>query len=198
MIVPYLVWLAAFFDFADGFAARALKVSSPMGKELDSLSDMVSFGVVPAYLVYSMLEQSTDQSYLPFLGFSIAAFSALRLAKFNIDVRQSDQFIGLPTPANALFFTGLLFLPQGWEWARETAFLVVITMLFSYLLVAELPLLALKFKNFAWAGNQAKYILIIISVVGIIVFKLIAIPFIILFYILLSVASNLLSAKEVT
>ena len=196
MLVPYLVWLSAFFDFTDGFAARMLKVSSPLGKELDSLSDMVSFGVVPAYLVYAMLASSSENAYLPYVAFLLAAFSALRLAKFNIDERQTDQFIGLPTPANVLFLTGILFLQPTLPWINQPMVLVAITVIFSYLLVAELPLIALKFKDASWKKNISRYLLIIVSIIGLIIFKLAAIPFIIIFYILLSIVNNQLLLKK--
>lgn len=167
--VPYLVWVAAFFDFVDGFAARLLKVSSPMGKELDSLSDMVSFGVVPGYFVFALLSGQTDSQWLPFVGFAITIGSALRLAKFNIDERQSDQFIGLPTPANAIFITGLIWLPDSWQVFLTSDVLIGIALLFSILLNAEILLIALKFKNYSWASNISRY-LVIISTLGLLIF----------------------------
>src|SRR6476620_6072036 len=112
-LVPaaYFVWAACVFDFFDGFAARMLKVSSPIGKELDSLADVVSFGVLPAMVMYTMIGNSTTSPALPYLGFMIAVFSALRLAIFNIDETQTDSFKGLNTPANSFFITSLPLLP---------------------------------------------------------------------------------------
>lgn len=187
--VPYLVWISAFFDFIDGFAARLLKVSSPMGKELDSLSDMVSFGVVPGYFVYSLLSLNSADQLLPFLGFAITIGSALRLAKFNIDERQSDQFIGLPTPANAIFISGLIWLPTSWNFL-STPWLVAIAIVFSILLVAELPLLALKFKSYALTPNIFRYIVIFSTLLSLAFFGLVGISLSVVIYIIISLVSN--------
>jgi CDP-diacylglycerol--serine O-phosphatidyltransferase len=194
-LVPPLVWLAAFFDFTDGFAARMLKTSSAMGKELDSISDMVSFGVVPGFLMFSLIMGATDSFWLPYFGFLITIFSALRLAKFNIDTRQSDKFIGLPTPANALFITGLLYIIDQAPATQNSIYLIAITVIFSYLLVAELPLIALKFKNFSFKDNSFRYLLVLISVLALLVFGLVAISPLIILYIILSVVDGFLSKK---
>jgi CDP-diacylglycerol---serine O-phosphatidyltransferase len=191
----YFIWAACVFDFFDGFAARLFKVSSPIGKELDSLSDMVSFGVLPALAMYSWIGTSTS-SYLPFVAIGIAVFSALRLAKFNIDENQSDSFIGVPTPANALFISALPFLPETLQtWVFLPASLVAITIVFSFLLVAPLKLLALKFKHFAWQGNQLRFTFLTISVLLLLLFRAGAIPFIILFYIGISLGSRLVRVE---
>lgn len=190
ILVPYMVWLAAIFDFFDGFVARLLKVSSPIGKELDSLADMVTFGFLPAALIFVMLREHALAEWVPYLAFTIAVFSALRLAKFNVDTRQSESFIGLPTPANALLLSSfpaiLLYSGLPLDFIREPWFLLSCTFVFSFLLVAELPLLALKFSDFSWGRNSLKYIFLIISVVLIILLKFVAIPLIIILYILLS------------
>ncbi|MEQ8423595.1 MAG: CDP-diacylglycerol--serine O-phosphatidyltransferase, partial [Cyclobacteriaceae bacterium] len=141
-MVAYLVWIACVFDFLDGFAARALRTSSSIGKELDSLADMVSFGVLPSITMYVWLEQSFPESYIPYCAFLIALFSALRLAKFNVDENQKDAFIGLPTPANALFITGLIFLESPFDLLISPTGLVTITIIFSLLLVAPIDLFA--------------------------------------------------------
>ena len=267
----YLVGLAAIFDFLDGFAARLLKVSGEMGKQLDSLADMVSFGVVPGVVMFQMMrivsleitydfpEHSTimdmathysknitisDYTHpLSYLAFLICLFSAYRLAKFNIDTRQSDKFIGLPTPANAIFICSIgwifsqyigfdlkeinnlqqLYQPGSWglnridlftlyeypkfhstsensshflyHWIdRNNMYLILIstTCIFSYLLIAELPLFALKFKNFGWSDNKIRYIFLTISLAMLIIFHLLAIPFIVILYILLSIVNNLI------
>ena len=190
LLAPYLIWLAAIFDFFDGFAARLLKVSSPIGGELDSLADNVTFGLLPASIVYAMLNEAGLPIWVPYLAFVIAVFSALRLAKFNVDTRQAEHFIGLPTPANALFFSSfplileysslpLTFIAAPW-------FLLATSFIFSFLLVAELPLFALKFKSFRWQDNKVKYIFLIASVLLIILFKFVAIPLVIILYILVS------------
>lgn len=194
--VPYLIWIAAFFDFIDGFAARLLKVSSPMGKELDSLSDMVSFGVVPGYFVYALLQAQTDSQWLPLIGFAITIGSALRLAKFNIDERQSDQFIGLPTPANAIFITGLIWLPESWQLLLTTYFLVGIAVLFSILLNAEIPLIALKFKDYKWSSNVSRYF-VILSTLGLMIFLgLQGISLAIVSYLCISIVFNFEKSKD--
>lgn len=187
----YFVWAACIFDFFDGFAARWLKASSPIGKELDSLADMVSFGVLPSVMMYTWLSNQSDHAYLPFIAFTIAVFSALRLAKFNIDERQTSSFIGLPTPANALFLTALPFLPEGiLMFVQQAWVLVVIIIVFSFLLVAEIELFALKFKNFAWRGNELRFAFLGIALVLIVVLNKSSLPVIILLYVLLSLAAG--------
>lgn len=204
LAVGVCILLALVFDFSDGFVARLLKATSPIGKDLDSLADMVTFGVLPGMVMYRFMLFSLcdpnvctgliSQSYFPFLAFLIPAFSALRLAKFNNDTRQSDQFIGLPTPANAAFVISLPIIvglhPEFAEIVSHPKVLGVITILSAYLLVAELPLLALKFKNFGVKGNEMRYLLILISVVLVVVFQVVAIPIIIVVYIVLSVIAN--------
>ena len=191
----YFVLASALFDFFDGFAARMLKVQSVIGKELDSLADMVSFGLVPALYMFRVLEGQTNIQYLPYYGLLIAAFSALRLAKFNVDDRQSDQFIGLPTPANTIMIASLSFLPANWE-ITLIATIVIITVS-SFLLVANVPMIALKFKTFGWKGNELRFILIL-SIVSLgIIFGINALPFIIPVYILLSLIGNFISKKVV-
>ncbi|NBP67189.1 MAG: CDP-diacylglycerol--serine O-phosphatidyltransferase [Cytophagia bacterium] len=195
----YFVWAACVFDFFDGFAARWLKASSPIGKELDSLADMVSFGVLPSVMMYSWLGKESDHPYLPFIAFTIAIFSALRLAKFNIDERQTTSFIGLPTPANALFLTALPFLPESiLIFTQQTWVLVAIILVFSLLLVAEIELFALKFKSFGWRGNELRFAFLGIALILIVVLNKSSLPAIILLYVLLSLAANwgLVGRKE--
>lgn len=192
----YFVWAACVFDFFDGFVARLLKVSSPIGKELDSLADVVSFGVLPSMVMYKLIGANTDLEVLPYIGFSIAAFSALRLAIFNLDTRQSDSFIGLNTPANTLFISSLPLLPESiGAWLYQPWLLVAITLVFSLLLVSSIPIFALKFKNFAWKENKIRFTFLILSIVLIVIFKVVAIPLIILSYIGLSLVDNMLTAK---
>ncbi len=192
----YFVWASCVFDFFDGFAARMLKVSSPIGKELDSLADVVSFGVLPAMVMYKMIGASSDSNVLPYLGFMIAAFSALRLAIFNLDTRQSDSFIGLNTPANTLFITSLPLLPAhigGWlfqEWI-----LVLITVVFSLLLVSPIEFFALKFKDFSWRNNKLRFTFLALSVLLIILLQFSAIPLIILLYLGMSLLGRALDQK---
>lgn len=192
----YFVWIACVFDFFDGFAARMLKVSSPIGKELDSLADMVSFGLLPAIVMFVMLQDSNSYgyAYLPYLAFSIAIFSALRLAIFNIDETQRDSFKGLPTPANALFITSLPLLTGNMAMLLfEPWILCVIVLISSYLLVSGIPLFALKFKNFTWKENRIRFTFLILSVLLLSLLKLAALPVIILLYVALSLGVKAVS-----
>ena len=207
LIASLLVLLGAFFDFFDGLAARSLNVGSELGAQLDSLADMVTFGIVPAYLAFEWLNQ-LDFSVLNYSAFLIAIFSAIRLAKFNIDDRQSTSFIGVPTPANALFWISIPLI----FWQVENNFhfisadfmlpifnsfyfIIAAILVFSYLLIAELPLLALKFKNLSWKDNQFRFLLIVSSLVLFVLFLFAAIPFILLLYLILSIIQNNLQAK---
>ena len=177
----YLVWLAGIFDFFDGFVARMLKVSSPIGKELDSLADVVSFGLLPSIVMYKMINESTDASALPYIAFTIAVFSALRLAIFNVDDTQSDSFRGLNTPANTIFITSLplLFNDVG-TWLNDTRVLIAITLIFSFLLVSRIRFFALKFKNFTWRDNKIRFTFLILAVLLLIGLQVLAIPIIII------------------
>lgn len=195
----YFVILSATFDFFDGFAARLLKVQSDMGKELDSLADVVSFGVLPGILLYSLTKSQTEASFLPYCTLIIPMLSAYRLAKFNLDTRQSDRFIGLPTPANALLLTTIPYLAARWPelspWLSSPIALVVIAWLTSLLLVAELPLIALKFKNSSFRDNSYRYTLLVIGAVCLVWLQLAGIPLVILAYLLLSGMENMLRKK---
>ena len=195
------ILLAAVFDFFDGMVARLLNVKSDIGKELDSLSDAVSFGLAPAAIIYNLLRSIMgDASYLPYLAFLLAIFSGLRLAKFNVDERQTSSFIGLPTPANAMFMSSLAALSDpiapvpGWfnmeviyDIVSSPVVIISLVFLFSYLLVCELPMFSLKFKNLKWEDNKIRFILIISSVVLAAVFQMAAIPLIIILFILMSI-----------
>jgi CDP-diacylglycerol--serine O-phosphatidyltransferase len=184
------------FDFLDGFAARLFKVTSSIGKELDSLADMVSFGVLPSITMFQWIQSSAQFELIAFIALVIAVFSALRLAKFNIDTRQSDSFIGLPTPANALFITSLIFLPEPVRfWVFTSNVLILISIVFAFLLVAPINLFALKFKSFSFGENQTRYLFLILSLVLILFLKAGALPIIILLYILLSFMSNVFGRK---
>jgi len=254
-----MVGIACVFDFLDGFVARLLKVHSEIGKQLDSLADMVTFGVVPGVVMFHLLEQSFNFElfkkywevpesfnaiwydtnrfdWVPYLAFLIPIFSAVRLAKFNIDTRQTNSFIGLPTPANSilicsipliLYFgdeVGNYFIQakmfnfsmeknplqiwdmyhSGWPEFRSIStllffdryFLITLTLICSYLLVAELPLFALKFKNFTWVDNKIRYVFLALSLALLIIFQYVGIPFIIVLYIIISVINNMLNGRQ--
>lgn len=250
---PYCIFISAFLDFFDGFAARLLKVPSELGKQLDSLADMVTFGVAPGVIVFVMLKieillplslerlglnpwkfdrfmsidlavldrildqesdnyhlveenitnYSNEYFWLPLIALLIPVMSMFRLAKFNLDTRQSDSFIGVPTPANTLFFASLpLILIQysgtTSEWQTLICqlilnpwFLILSTLIMSILLVAELPLFALKFKSFGWKGNEIRYIFLTLCAVMLATLWWLALPLIIILYILLSLIQNL-------
>jgi CDP-diacylglycerol--serine O-phosphatidyltransferase len=198
--------IGAVFDFFDGMTARLLHVSSPIGKELDSLADDITFGFAPSAMIFALLQslcasevatagsgfQGQVMSLLPYLAFVMAAFSALRLAKFNLDERQTTSFIGLPTPANALFW-GSLIVGFGAGMTSSAYFIyAILAMVFvsSYLLVAELPLFALKFKQWGWKGNEVKYIFLLTSVAMILVMGIVGLAAVIAWYVILSVATN--------
>jgi CDP-diacylglycerol--serine O-phosphatidyltransferase len=193
-----LIGVALIFDFFDGFLARLLKVSSAIGKDLDSLADMVTFGLLPAIIVYQLLMQSIPDLlgiWKAYPAFIIAIFSALRLAKFNNDPRQSDSFIGLPTPANAMLIASLpvILLTEDPFWKDiivNTTNLLILSVVMSFMLVMEMPLIALKFKHFGWKGNEFRFLLIASTVILILTLKILAVPAIIILYILLSVVDN--------
>lgn len=208
-----LMVAGAFFDFFDGFAARLLKVSSELGKQLDSLADLVTFGLLPAAMVFSYQYNAATNSAGDFQSFNliqwgivispllIVVFSALRLAKFNIDYRQADTFIGLPTPANALFFASICYVATNVNDSILTLVinpfvLFVLTLLFSFLLIAELPLFSLKFKTLAIKANLIRYVFLLISIVVIIFMKIQGIALVILIYIFMSIVSRIVSRNK--
>jgi len=191
----YAIIIAAIFDFFDGLAARILQVSSPVGKELDSLADMVSFGFLPSVIVFKMLAETPAVAYggqwIQYSAFLIAVFSALRLAKFNLDTRQSTVFIGLPTPACALFILSLPHIAMSKDpilsaYVQNPLILLTLTLALSFMLVSEIPLMSLKFKDFTITNNLYRYLLLLIGLVLILVLQLTAIPLIIIVYVILS------------
>ena len=254
----YMVGFSCLFDFLDGMVARMLDAHSEIGKQLDSLADMVSFGVVPGIMMFKLLSiscgvvwateiaekishsgqmQVADTMAIlfpPILSFLIPIFSAIRLAKFNIDLRQSNSFIGLPTPASSIFICslpliinlkpfpyeslyngalsvsanalGVTFNPLQYLLGENPSFervllinpifLSCLIVVISLLLIAPLPLFALKFKNFLWADNKVRYVFLVLSLVLLIVFKFVGIPLIIILYIILSVLNNLVSKNK--
>ncbi len=196
----------AVFDFFDGMSARLLGVSSPIGKELDSLADVVSFGVAPSAMVFMFLGELCSIHWntplvtfspaltkiVPYFAFVMAAFSALRLAKFNLDERQTSSFIGVPTPANTLFWASLIvgmhdfLIPSVWTIPA----VLVLILLSSYLLIAELPLFALKFKHWGWRGNEIKYIFVLSCIPLLWFFRLSGFAAIIVWYVILSAVAQ--------
>jgi CDP-diacylglycerol--serine O-phosphatidyltransferase len=211
-VSAYLVGIAAVLDFFDGFVARLLNSSSPIGKELDSLADCVTFGVVPGIMVMVMVQQGMEFSkegfdfldankWLTYFPLIIALFSALRLAKFNIDTRQSDSFIGVPTPANAMLISAIPLI-AGWDGKSDFMlryaniepafivnpyFLMALSVVMSLLLISELPLFALKFKKFGWKGNEVRYGFLLVCLAMVLLLGYAGIALSIVAYILLSV-----------
>ena len=182
--------IGAVFDFFDGMVARLLHVSSPIGKELDSLADDITFGFAPSAIIFSYLSQFSilNSQLMPFMAFIMAAFSALRLAKFNLDERQALGFIGLPTPANALFWGALIgglhgyqIYFEGMEWCIIAGVLIS-----SYLLVSEIPMFALKFKTWGWKGNEIKYIFLLTCMPMLLFMGIFGLAAIIAWYVILS------------
>jgi len=204
--VPYCIAVCLVADFLDGFAARFTKSSSDIGKQLDSLADVVSFGVVPGAILFQLLFQkyesdaifySTTKIYLLSApAFLVTMFAALRLAKFNVDPRQSDTFIGLATPAMTIFVIGYLLVvmnsPFGLTnlvFRKEILYAIII--MFSLLMVVEIPMFSLKFKSFGWKGNEVVYVFIFLSLILLATLKFVAIPIIIILYVLISIALKL-------
>lgn len=219
------VGMAAIFDFFDGFAARMLRVTSPIGKDLDSLADMVTFGVVPGIVMHKLLalgffnsvfsskaDASASLRYTPellqrqelisYIPFIIIVFSAIRLAKFNNDTRQTTSFIGLPTPANAILICSFPLIlafgnsPLANDVIENPYFLIIASVILSMFLIAEIPLFALKFRTFSWVGNRTRYIFLMISVVLLVLFRFTGIPLIILLYVLMSINSNYFAKRK--
>ena len=183
----------AVFDFFDGMAARLLGVSSPIGKELDSLADVVTFGVAPSAMVFSFLSSfHIHLPFVPFLAFVMAAFSALRLAKFNLDERQTMGFIGLPTPANALFWGSLIVGCGNWLHTLPYSAGIILLMVFvsCWLLISEIPMFALKFKQWGWRGNEIRYLFLLSCIPLLAFFGIAGIAIIVAWYVLLSILTK--------
>ncbi|MDA3944350.1 MAG: CDP-diacylglycerol--serine O-phosphatidyltransferase [Bacteroidetes bacterium] len=207
-----LIFIAAVFDFLDGFAARLLNAYSAIGAQLDSLADVVSFGVAPGFILHQLIIMSHGRmefilfniDIIPLLVFVVPLFAALRLAKFNVDTRQTDSFLGLPSPAAALLIASLP-LVRNQLYEGQSLFYMVITNTYFYLgiavvtsllMVAELPLFGLKFKSFAFKGNEIRWLFLAISLALLLFFQAIAIPFIILIYLFLSLVVFLADIQQ--
>ena len=205
------VVLGIFLDFFDGFFARVLKVSGELGKQLDSLADMVTSGVVPGIVLFVLLGNNQQIPYeidsefkfsmgLPLLGLLITLSACYRLAKFNLDTRQSESFIGLPTPAMSLFIVSLplVQMHSDIDFVKDLIgnnyFLIGITILFSFLMNSEFHLFSLKFKNYGIKENLFKYILILFSIILLITIEYLAVPVIIISYVILSMLKNMKKA----
>jgi CDP-diacylglycerol--serine O-phosphatidyltransferase len=201
----FFVSLGIFLDFFDGFFARLFKVSSELGLQLDSLADMVTSGLVPGFVMFCMLKQVQNPSdinqFIPYLGFIVTLGSCYRLANFNIDTRQTDSFIGLPTPANALFMLSLPLVVKFsdsmmvFDVLTNQWFLLAITVFSAYILNAEIPLFSLKIKDFTFKKNALQIVFLSLSVLLLIFFQYLAVPLAIVTYVLLSIINNKLLKK---
>lgn len=187
--------LGAVFDFFDGMVARLLHVSSPLGKELDSLADDITFGIAPSAMIFSLFKEihypafiSCASTWLPYTAFLISVFSALRLAKFNLDTRQTSSFIGMPTPANTLFWASLIVGGHDMLVSPHfnAGYLFILVIVMSLLLVAEIPMFALKFKDLTWKNNKIRYIFLIGCIPLLCIFQLSGLAAVILWYFILS------------
>ncbi len=207
MMASLFIFVAALFDFLDGMAARLLEAGSELGKQLDSLGDIVSFGVAPAMIVFQMLSFNCEGScnildrlhITPYFSLLIPVCSAIRLGKFNLDLRQEENFTGLPTPANAIFFASIplvvllrssffpmLRLEFLADFFSSTRVLAVLAVLFSYFLISDFRMFSMKFKSTKWKGNEHKYLLLVLTVALLVLFSVGGIPLAILTYFLLS------------
>ncbi|MBF4470326.1 MULTISPECIES: CDP-alcohol phosphatidyltransferase family protein [Flavobacterium] len=205
----FFVCLGIFLDFFDGFFARLFKVSGPLGLQLDSLADMVTSGVVPGFVMFKMMQSSSAYmnegwlQFFPYLGFIITLGSCMRLAKFNIDTRQTDSFIGLPTPANALFILSLSLVKEYYaadslmvlEIFTEKWFLLLISLFSAYILNAEIPLFSLKIKKFNFRDNALQIVFLAVSVLLLLFLQYLGVTLVIVFYVLLSVINNKFQKK---
>jgi CDP-diacylglycerol--serine O-phosphatidyltransferase len=198
---PYMIFAGAIFDFFDGFVARAFKADSELGKQLDSMSDIITFGVLPAFLLAYHMDISTSaagdwQQYLPFFLLTLGA--GYRLAKFNIDTRQTTSFLGLPSPANGIFFASLIIGISNGQFPEMIIVLLTniyvlytLAVIFALLMVSEIPMFAMKVKGYGWKGNEFRYALLILSLPLIIFFQFAGLSLCIILYILLSIIQNL-------
>ncbi len=209
-----IIGFCSLLDFADGMLSRVLKAHSALGQQLDSLADLVSFGLAPSAILYFYMHQAAQplnppalQIVLPFAGFIIAIFAGLRLAIFNIDSRQSDSFIGLPTPANAAFFASLPFVlafapADGIIYSLVKTItlsmpaLMILVIVFSWLMVSPLVMFSLKIKSLRWHGNQIRYVFLALVIISLLILGIEAVAMIVIFYIILSLANSALSVKK--
>lgn len=199
----YFLLVAGFADYSDGMVARLLKVNSPLGLQLDSLADMVSFGVVPGAILYTLLvnalgapiDEGVVWAAIP--GFLLTLFACMRLAKFNLDVRQTENFVGLNTPAATIFVTGLMLIFKNNTWGLADVvvqpwLLYVVTLVLGLLLIAEIPMTSFKFKGFQWKGNEPRIVFIILGILMLIFFKELTFTLFVLIYVLYSITQHFL------
>ena len=188
-----MIWAGAIFDFFDGLAARVLNKFSSIGKDLDSLADLVTFCFLPSTILFALIKRNSENEFLPYFGFLLVIFGAIRLAKFNNDTRQSDSFYGLPVPSSAIFVSAFPYMAIEktsifHELSTNEYALISVAILMSFMMVSDIKLLSLKFKNFDFQANWYRYLLIVVSVLMLAFLQIIALPIIIMLYVVLSVA----------
>jgi len=194
-----MIWIGGVFDFLDGFVARSLKVKSDIGKELDSLADIVTFGLLPSFIVFYHFQLESSSDFLPFVAFLITICAALRLARFNIDDRQTQSFVGLPTPASAIVVSSLPFYAESPSYSSliNVYSLVVLCLVLSFLMVSEIRLFSLKLSGIRWETDKWKIVFILLSLVVLFAFQVLGIPLIIIGYIFFSYFDNKSNTKKV-
>lgn len=192
----FMIWLGAAFDFLDGFAARVLNKFSPIGKDLDSLADLITFCFLPGSIIFALITRNDGSGWLGFSGYLLVAFGALRLAKFNNDTRQAETFYGLPVPATAIFVSAFPFFADYSDglavFLTTPEILAILALSLALMMVSDIKLLALKFKNPSWKDNWPRYLLLGLSLGLLLAFQVNALPMIIVSYVMLSVVMNFL------
>ena len=188
-----MVWAGAVFEFFDGLAARMLNKFSSIGKDLDSLADMVTFCFLPSTMLFALINENSESEFLPYIGFMLVIFGALRLAKFNNDTRPAENFYGLPVPSSAIFVSAFPFMTFENESilhqiATNKFALISVAILLSFMMISDIKLMSLKFKNFAFQTNWHRYILIVVSILLLVFLHIVALPIIIMVYVVFSFA----------
>lgn len=209
LLAAIFILVASFFDFLDGFLAKKLNASSELGKQLDSLADLVTFGVSPAFLIYQLLID-LPQIYSPYANYVVVlipVFSALRLAKFNIDSSQTTNFKGLPTPANALFFVSIAIFvkttpPHFFNYFNPYGLLFALVIIFSFLLTSNISFFSFKFSHYKWKANEIRYLFIFLSLIILLItffmnVTCVTLAFIILLYVISSLINNIIKKNEI-
>jgi len=191
-----MIWAGALFDFFDGLAARILKRYSSIGKDLDSLADLITFCFLPASILFALIDVYSINVWIPYIGYLLVLFGAMRLAKFNNDTRQSDNFYGLPVPASGIFVSALPFISTAenvvfYNFFTSSYTLIGISILLPIMMVSDIKLMSLKFMEFSFKANWHRFLLIGLSLLLLVILKIVALPIIIICYVVLSLALHI-------